>query len=97
MKIMKFGGSSLADPDCFRRVGRIVINAAADTNVCVVVSACQGITNRLLGCVAQAAAGKKKYRADLAAILAFHEALLQALFLPALNHSSHQSLLCTGT
>ena len=46
-KIHKFGGSSLADADCFRRVGRIVLGLAGE-RLGVVVSAMGGMTDALL-------------------------------------------------
>ncbi len=47
---MKFGGSSLATPDHIRRVGRMVLDAAAAGPIALVVSAFQGVTNELLAC-----------------------------------------------
>jgi len=50
MKVLKFGGSSLATPATIRGVGRIVIEARRREPVIVVVSAFQGVTNQLLEC-----------------------------------------------
>ena len=47
-KIHKFGGSSLADADCFARVGDIV-GAMPDQSIGVVVSAMHGMTDKLIG------------------------------------------------
>ena len=50
-KIHKFGGSSLADADCFKRVGRIVAetyNSDPGVNLGIVVSAMGGMTDKLL-------------------------------------------------
>ncbi|MEL7310722.1 MAG: bifunctional aspartate kinase/homoserine dehydrogenase I [Pseudomonadota bacterium] len=44
----KFGGSSLADYDCFRQVATLVRAAAETTPCCVVVSAMGGMTDGLL-------------------------------------------------
>lgn len=52
-KVHKFGGSSVADADCFRRVARIV-EADPVPRVAVVLSAARGVTDRLLGMVAAA-------------------------------------------
>ena len=49
--VHKFGGSSLADADCFRRVALIVEELAAG-RVALVLSACQGVTDELIGLVA---------------------------------------------
>ena len=46
-KIHKFGGSSLADADCFRRVARLML-AAEGERIGVVVSAMGGMTDALL-------------------------------------------------
>ena len=57
MKVLKFGGSSLATPDRIRDVGRIVLEAARTEPIIVVVSAFQGITNHLLECARLAERG----------------------------------------
>ncbi|MDH3532867.1 MAG: bifunctional aspartate kinase/homoserine dehydrogenase I [Gammaproteobacteria bacterium] len=46
-KIHKFGGSSLADADCFRRVGGLLL-AYSDERIGAVVSAMSGMTDALL-------------------------------------------------
>ncbi len=50
MKILKFGGSSLATPATIRDVGRILVAARRREPVIGVVSAFQGVTNQLLEC-----------------------------------------------
>jgi aspartokinase/homoserine dehydrogenase 1 len=50
MKVMKFGGSSLASPATIRQVGEIVLAARRREPVIVVVSAFEGVTNQLLEC-----------------------------------------------
>src|SRR6266516_6019881 len=50
MKIMKFGGSSLASPATVRQVGEIVSTARRRDPLIVVVSAFEGVTNQLLEC-----------------------------------------------
>ena len=52
----KFGGSSLADASCFRRVARILLDRDDATQI-TVVSAMQGVTNALIA-VAQTAAAR---------------------------------------
>lgn len=44
----KFGGTSLADADCFRKVAAILTAAAQEQPLAVVVSATAGTTNRLI-------------------------------------------------
>ena len=46
-KIHKFGGTSLSDADCFRRVASIIESRTSD-NLGVVVSAMGGMTDQLL-------------------------------------------------
>src|SRR5258708_9520788 len=50
MRVLKFGGSSLATPERIRDVGRIVSNTVNGTPAVVVVSAFQGVTNQLIHC-----------------------------------------------
>ncbi len=66
-KFHKFGGSSLADADCFRRVADLML---ADTGEMtgVVVSAMGGMTDALLELVAQAAEDDAGFNAGLDAI-----------------------------
>ncbi|MCW8875880.1 MAG: bifunctional aspartate kinase/homoserine dehydrogenase I [Kangiellaceae bacterium] len=53
MKVLKFGGSSLADAKCFQNVANIILASAKSTPIATVVSAPQGITNNLVELVAQ--------------------------------------------
>src|SRR5258707_3867606 len=46
--VHKFGGSSVADAGCFRRVAEIV-EASPHPREAVVLSACRGVTDALLG------------------------------------------------
>jgi aspartokinase/homoserine dehydrogenase 1 len=52
-KVHKFGGSSVADAACMRRVAKIVEDDPAARKA-VVLSACRGVTDALLGLVASA-------------------------------------------
>ncbi|HSG67021.1 MAG TPA: bifunctional aspartate kinase/homoserine dehydrogenase I [Gammaproteobacteria bacterium] len=52
--VHKFGGSSLADASCFRRVARIVLEQPHDGNLAVVVSAIGGMTDALLDLIKKA-------------------------------------------
>ena len=51
--VHKFGGTSLADAACFRRVADIIVGQP-DGNLAVVVSAIDGVTDLLLGLIEQA-------------------------------------------
>src|SRR5947208_7255338 len=63
MKILKFGGSSLATSDCIRGVSRIVLQEARRGPLIVVVSAFQGVTNQLLDCARLAEKNDRRYDA----------------------------------
>ena len=76
--IHKFGGSSLADAECFRRVGEIIL-AKTGTRRAVVVSAMGGMTDALLQVVAAAENSADSIEADLAAIADRYEACVREL------------------
>jgi aspartokinase/homoserine dehydrogenase 1 len=82
MKVLKFGGSSLATPERIRDVGRIVLEAARAEPIIVVVSAFQGITNQLLDCARLAEAGDQGAERALDKIAARHHAAATALLGP---------------
>ncbi|WLT32040.1 bifunctional aspartate kinase/homoserine dehydrogenase I [Geothrix sp. PMB-07] len=48
IRVMKFGGTSLADANRFRNVADLVAQACGDHRICVVASAMAGVTNLLL-------------------------------------------------
>jgi aspartokinase/homoserine dehydrogenase 1 len=73
----KFGGSSLADAACFRRVAEIVA-ARPEPRRVVVVSAMSGVTDALVGVTKRAASGSE-YIEDLEKIRARHLATLREL------------------
>ena len=79
MKILKFGGSSLATPAAVRGVARIVLEARAAEPVVVVVSAFQGVTNQLIDCATLAEQGDERYLAALDVIVRRHRAAVAAL------------------
>jgi aspartate kinase len=54
---MKFGGTSVGDVSCIRRVVEIVQRAVLETDLVVVVSAMSGVTNLLLAAARHAAKG----------------------------------------
>jgi aspartokinase/homoserine dehydrogenase 1 len=61
MRVLKFGGSSLATPDRIRGVARIVLGEARQEALIVVVSAFQGVTNQLIDCARLAERGEPGY------------------------------------
>jgi len=66
-KIHKFGGSSLADANCFRRVAGLMLDRR-DDRIGVVVSAMGGMTDALLNLAQLAERDDGTYEAELAAI-----------------------------
>lgn len=51
MRVLKFGGSSLADAERFNRAAGIIINKASTGRVAVVLSAPGGVTNSLVSAI----------------------------------------------
>ncbi len=84
--VHKFGGSSVADAACFRRVAAIIESWPQGRPACrqgVVLSACKGVTDALLKLVSQAEAQDLGYRAGLDALRARHAAIAEELLAPA--------------
>lgn len=79
MKVMKFGGSSVATPERINDVARIVLDEGKKERVIVVVSAFQGITNQLLECARLAEKGEESYLTGYRKITARHLNTLNAL------------------
>ncbi|MCX7037483.1 MAG: hypothetical protein NT064_13085, partial [Proteobacteria bacterium] len=65
--VHKFGGSSVADAGCFRRVADI-LDSQPSPRLGVVLSACKGVTDALLGLVALAERQDDSWRAALVAL-----------------------------
>ena len=66
IKVLKFGGTSVGDAQCFRRAIEIAAQAAAESPTVVVVSAMSGVTNRLIAAAQQAASGDETGFRELA-------------------------------
>lgn len=66
LRIMKFGGTSVGNASCIRKVVEIIRAASRENNVVVVVSALTGVTNKLIEVATQSGAGNSK---QVAAIL----------------------------
>src|SRR5947209_582421 len=79
MRVMKFGGSSLATPDRIRDVARIVLASTNGTPPIVVVSAFQGITNQLLECARAAERRAPEYEQAYERIAARHRSAIDDL------------------
>lgn len=78
--VHKFGGSSVADADCFRRVATIL--DGCEGRLAVVLSACRGVTDALLRLVALAEGQDDGYRSEISALRVRHAAIAEALLRP---------------
>ncbi|HZO21850.1 MAG TPA: hypothetical protein VFB37_05040, partial [Steroidobacteraceae bacterium] len=79
--VHKFGGSSVADADCFRRVATILDSLPAG-RLAVVLSACRGVTDALLRLVSLAEEQDEAYLGEIAALRVRHAAIAEALLRP---------------
>jgi aspartokinase/homoserine dehydrogenase 1 len=80
--VHKFGGSSVADADCFRRVADI-IESQPSPRLGIVLSACKGVTDALLNLVNLAERQDEGYTAQLQALRDRHEKIATTLLSPA--------------
>ena len=78
-KLMKFGGSSVANDERIRTAASIILNAAREGRVVVVVSAFHGVTNQLLECARRAEQGDRTYIDLYQSLAARHVETLKAL------------------
>jgi bifunctional aspartokinase / homoserine dehydrogenase 1 len=88
MRILKFGGSSVGTSERIRNVGSIIASKSnKNTQIAVVVSAFQGVTDKLISLSEQAAQGKQEYKEALQELCTRH---LQAVkdLLPLTQQSS---------
>lgn len=87
MKILKFGGSSVGNPERIRVVERVVRTDEKRNRVIVVVSAFQGITNQLLACARAAEKADGTYQK-----LFQHISIRHLQTAKSLLHGKHRSL-----
>src|SRR5579863_1078688 len=76
--VHKFGGSSVADADCFRKVAAILESAPAG-RLAVVLSACRGVTDALLRLVALAEREDERVQGEIAQLRERHAAIAESL------------------
>ncbi len=76
--VHKFGGSSVADADCFVRVADIV-EAQPQRRLAVVLSACKGVTDALLAACALAERGDQRWRETLVELRGRHAGIARTL------------------
>ena len=75
--VHKFGGSSVADAECFAASPTSSITLPPG-RLGVVLSACRGVTDALLGLVARAEAQDDGYRGELDALRARHATIAES-------------------
>jgi aspartokinase/homoserine dehydrogenase 1 len=80
--VHKFGGSSVADASCFRRVADI-IEISSNPREAVVLSACRGVTDALLNSVALAERADGDMAGAIEELWKRHEQLATELLSPA--------------
>src|SRR5215213_1858851 len=85
--VHKFGGSSLADTDCYRAACEIVLSQRSGERVAVVVSAMGGVTNALIESVNLAATQDDSYLQKLRALENRHLETIAGLQLPDVQSS----------
>jgi len=78
MRVLKFGGSSLASAERFRQVADIVYQASENSSLAVVVSAPQGVTNHLVA-MAENITDEAKLQQDLAHFMSAIENIISEL------------------
>src|SRR6187431_3353832 len=76
--VHKFGGSSVADANCFRKVADI-LESQPSARLGVVLSACKGVTDSLLGLVSMAEKGDAGLATQLRGLRDRHEAIASEL------------------
>jgi aspartokinase/homoserine dehydrogenase 1 len=82
MRILKFGGSSLAVPNRIRDVRRIVFGAAGEGRLIVVVSAFRDVTDHLVECARLAEKGDPSYDPAWKKLARRHRSAVRALVRP---------------
>ena len=78
MKVMKFGGSSVADADRIRSVVSIVSRQQTEETA-LVLSAMKGVTDLLITAATKAAVGDKSYREEYERIVSKHRETVNEL------------------
>ena len=76
MKVLKFGGTSVADSKSIDSVLKII--KKNDCSLTVTVSALGGITNMLSNMIKKAAEGKRNYKSEISLIKKKHTEVIEA-------------------
>lgn len=92
--VLKFGGTSVADPVCIERISKIAIREAQDHNVIVVVSAMGKTTNGLVDLANQVSPNARGRELDM--LLATGELISIALTAMSIQKLGHPAVSLTG-
>lgn len=92
--VLKFGGTSVADPKCIERISKIAIEEAKEHNVIVVVSAMGKTTNGLVDLAHQVSPNAKGRELDM--LLATGELVSIALTAMCIQRLGHPAVSLTG-
>ncbi len=87
MKVLKFGGSSVANAENINRVAAIIQGAAKRESVIVVISALGGVTDILIQCGILASEGDESYKEKLQVVEQRHLETVKSL-IPVAQQSS---------
>ncbi len=82
MKVMKFGGTSVADERHIKSVSRIIQQTAQTEKIVVVLSAMKGVTDDLIECAGLAEKAEPEYTERLSSIWQRHLVAMGKLFSP---------------
>lgn len=80
MKVLKFGGSSVANAENIKKVIKIVTDSLEESPCCVVLSAIQGVTDLLIQTGKLAENGDEDFRVNLTKIEEIHVKVIRSLF-----------------
>jgi aspartokinase/homoserine dehydrogenase 1 len=88
LRVMKFGGTSVGDAECIRRVAEIIADAALEGPIVAVISAMSGVTDRLIQAAHRAATGETIVASEISAALReLHCGVLEVLISDPHSHS----------
>src|SRR5215469_16172032 len=80
LRVMKFGGTSVGDAPCMRKVAEIIQNGARESELVVVVSAMSGVTNKLIEAATAAEANnRERFASILEELRRQHETTIEIL------------------
>ena len=80
LRVMKFGGTSVGDALCIRKVAEIIQKGARENELVIVVSAMRGVTNKLIEAATAAEANnRERFTAILGELRQQHETTIEIL------------------